>query len=116
LRKQNFKWTGKTDIKVHPMRDGRHVPIKTLMKKMHVEQYDSPAPLRAGIVETRTLVLPLKQSAGGPTIPLVKAGDNVKAGQPVSEPAPNALGAIIHAPFAARVAAVAGDRITLAKS
>ena len=36
LRKQNFKWTGKTDIKVHPMRDGRHVPIKSLMKKMHV--------------------------------------------------------------------------------
>ena len=97
------------------MRDGRHVPIKTLMQKMHVEQYDSPAPLRAGIVETRQVVLPLKQSAGGPTQPLVKVGDTVKAGQPISEPAPNALGAIIHAPFAATVSAVAADRITLTK-
>ena len=97
------------------MRDGRHVPIRTLMKKMHVEQYDSPAPLRPGIVETSVLVLPLKQSAGAATIPLVKVGDTVKAGQPISEPAPNALGAIIHAPFAAKVTAIANDRITLTK-
>jgi len=101
LRKQDFNWTGKTDIKVHPMRDGRRVSIRTLMEKMHVEQYDSPAPLRSGIVETRTLVLPLKQSA---------------ADQPVSEPAPNALGAIIHAPFASKVTAIASERITLTKS
>jgi Na+-translocating ferredoxin:NAD+ oxidoreductase RnfC subunit len=115
LRKQNFKWAGKTDIKVHPMRDGRHVPIKSLMKKMHVEQYDSPAPLRAGIVETKQVILPLKQSAGGPTTPLVKVGESVKAGQPVSEPAPDALGAIIHAPFAAKVSGVSKDTITLTR-
>jgi Na+-translocating ferredoxin:NAD+ oxidoreductase RnfC subunit len=58
-------------------------------------------------------VLLLKQSAGGPTLPMVKVGDSVRAGQPVSEPAPNALGAIIHAPFAAKVTAIANDSITL---
>ena len=83
------------------------------MRKMHVEQYDSPAPLRPGIVETREVVLLLKQSAGGPTVPVVKVGDSVKAGQAVSEPAPNALGAIIHSPFDAIVTAIANDRITL---
>lgn len=97
------------------MHDGRRVPIKTLMKKLHVEQYDSQAPLRAGVVETRQVVLPLKQSAGGPTVPLVKEGETVKAGQAVSEPAPNALGAIIHAPFAGKVSAVTNDAITLTK-
>lgn len=86
------------------------------MKKMHVEQYDSPAPLRAGIVETRTLNLILKQSAGGPTVPLVKVGEVVKAGQPVSEPVPNALGAIIHAPFVAKVTAIPNNRIRLSKA
>lgn len=115
LRSQNFKWTGKMEVKEHPMHDGRRVPIKTLMKKLHVEQYDSQAPLRPGVVETRQVVLPLKQSAGGPTVPLVKIGDTVKAGQPISEPAPNALGAIIHAPFAAKVSAVTKDAITLTK-
>ncbi len=115
LRAQKWQWTGSKEVKEHPMHDGRRVPIKSLMKKLHVEQYDSQAPLRAGVVETRQVVLPLKQSAGAPTVPLVKAGDNVKAGQPVSEPAPNALGAIIHAPFAAKVSAVTKDAITLTK-
>lgn len=115
LRAQNWKWTGPKEVKEHPMHDGRRVPIKTLMKKLHVEQYDSQAPLRAGVVETRQVVLPLKQSAGGPTIPLVKEGDTVNAGQPISEPAPNALGAIIHAPFAAKVSVVTKDAITLTK-
>jgi Na+-translocating ferredoxin:NAD+ oxidoreductase RnfC subunit len=115
LRKVNFKWGGKMDIKVHPMRDGRHVPIKSLMRRLHVEEYDSQAPLRAGIVATDRVVLPLKQSAGAPTVALVKAGDTVKAGQPISEPAPHALGAIIHAPFAGKVTAVTPASISISK-
>jgi Na+-translocating ferredoxin:NAD+ oxidoreductase RnfC subunit len=42
-------------------------------------------------------------------------GDTVQAGQAVAEPAPKALGAIIHSPFAATVSAVTSDRITLTK-
>lgn len=38
------------------MRDGRYLPIKSLMKKMHVEPSDSPAPLRAVIAEAGVLV------------------------------------------------------------
>ena len=59
-----MKWTGPTEVKPHGMRDGRRVPIKTLMRKLHVEQYDLPAPLHAGKIEPARLVLPLKQSAG----------------------------------------------------
>ena len=32
-------------------------------------------------------------------MPLVKIGDRVRAGQVIGEPAPNALGAILHAPI-----------------
>lgn len=115
LREQGFKWSGKMDIKAHPMRDGRHVPIKALVRKLHVEAYDAPAPLREGVLDTSEVVLPLKQSAGAPTIPMVRVGDVVAAGQPVAEPAPNALGAFIHAPFNALVTNIANDRITLCK-
>jgi len=115
LREQGFKWTGKMDVKAHPMRDGRHVPIKSLMRKLHVETYDSPAPLRDGVLDTQKAVLPLKQSAGAPTVPIVRVGDMVEAGQAISEPAPNALGAFIHAPFKARVSSIESDRITLCK-
>ena len=115
LRKTDYKWSGKMDIKAHPMRDGRHVPIKSLVKKLHVGEYDVPAPMTHLELLVKQIHLPLKQSAGAPCLPVVKVGDTVKAGQAIAEPAPKALGAIIHSPFAATVSAVTSDRITLTK-
>ena len=57
-------------------------------------------------------MLPLKQSAGTPCLAKVKAGDRVNAGQVIGEPAPNALGAILHAPIAATVREVNDKHIT----
>jgi len=106
MRQAGRKWTGKMDVKPHPMRDGRRVPIKSLMRKLHVEEYDHPAPAtRLDFVPAR-LVLPLKQHAGAPCQPVVKVGDRVKAGQVIGEMAAGAMGAILHAPMAGRVAAV----------
>jgi Na+-translocating ferredoxin:NAD+ oxidoreductase RnfC subunit len=113
MRRANQKWTGPTTIKAHPMRDGRHVPIKTLTKKLHVQDYDLPAPWWEGRLKPSRLVLPLKQSAGSPCQAKVKAGDRVTAGQVVGEPPPNALGALLHAPMAATVQAVTDQQIVL---
>ncbi|MGH7994622.1 MAG: 4Fe-4S dicluster domain-containing protein, partial [Limisphaerales bacterium] len=81
------------------MHDGRRVPIKTLAKKLNVLEYDLPAPLVEKEISPGRLVLPLKQSAGTPCIAKVKVGDHVRAGQVIGEPAPNALGAILHSPI-----------------
>ena len=45
MRAKQIKWTGPMNPKVHAMADGRRVPIKTLAKKLHVLDYDLPAPL-----------------------------------------------------------------------
>ena len=101
---EKCEWNRPTpDIKPHGMRDGRHVPIKTLTRKLHVEKYDLPAPLYSGKIEPSRLVIPLKQSAGTPCLPKVKVGDRVSAGQIIGEPAPNQMGAILHAPLAGRI-------------
>jgi Na+-translocating ferredoxin:NAD+ oxidoreductase RnfC subunit len=113
MRRANQKWSGKMEVQVHPLREGRRVPIKALVHRMGVDEYDVPAPYRAESLAPRQAVLPLRQSAGAPTVPAVKAGDTVREGQPVSAPAPQALGAIIHAPFGARVTAVTAEAITL---
>lgn len=113
MRAQAVKWTGPMNPKPHPMRDGRRVPIQSLTRKMHVEDYDLPAPLSAEIISPNRLVLPLKQSAGTPCVPKVKAGERVTAGQVIGEPAPNALGAILHAPMAGTVRAVNEQQIVL---
>ena len=113
MRRANLKWTGPTTVKPHAMKDGRRVPIKTLTKKLHVQEYDLPAPLRADGVEPKRLVLPLKQSAGTPCQPKVKVGDRVSAGQIIGEPAPNALGALLHAPLAGTVREITSQQIVL---
>lgn len=112
MRRANIKWSGPTNVKPHAMQDGRHVPIKTLTKKLHVQDYDLPAPLRDGVSPAR-LVLPLKQSAGTACIAKVAAGSRVTAGQIIGEPAPNALGAVLHAPTAGTVREVSELQIIL---
>jgi Na+-translocating ferredoxin:NAD+ oxidoreductase RnfC subunit len=113
MRAASQKWTGNPEIKPHPMREGRRVPIKTLVKKLHVQEYDRPAPFGGSQISPARLVLALKQSAGAPVKPLVKPGDRVTAGQVVGEPPANALGALLHAPVSATVAEVTDNQIVL---
>ena len=113
MRKANLKWSGSMTVKPHPMRDGRRVPIKSLMKKLHILQYDHPAPLRDGVLAPQRVVLPLKQGAGSANQALVKSGDRVAAGQPLGGLPEKTLGAIVHAPFAGIVAEVTPNQIVL---
>jgi Na+-translocating ferredoxin:NAD+ oxidoreductase RnfC subunit len=116
MRKAQVKWTGPMNPKVHPMGDGRRVPIKTLTKKLNVQDYDLPAPLITDEISPNRLVLPLKQSAGTACEARVKSGDRVSAGQIIGEPAPKALGAILHAPMAGVIRDVTNEQIILEKS
>jgi Na+-translocating ferredoxin:NAD+ oxidoreductase RnfC subunit len=115
LRRAGVKWSGPAAVKVHPMAEGRRVPIKSLTRRLQIDAYDHPAPLEAIPLAPRRLVLPLKQGAGVANRPLVQAGDPVTAGQPLGEPPANALGAILHAPVDATVAEVTEDRVVLTR-
>jgi Na+-translocating ferredoxin:NAD+ oxidoreductase RnfC subunit len=116
MRAKQIKWTGPMNPKPHPMADGRRVPIRTLAKKLHVLDYDLPAPLLHQEISPARLVLPLKQSAGTACLSKVQNGDWVKAGQILGEPAANALGAILHAPMAGVIREVNAHQIILEKS
>ena len=113
MRAAGIQWTGPTTTTPHPMRDGRHVPIKALMKKLHVQEYDLPAPYEDRAVNPEQVILPLKQGAGVPNTPLVRPGDRVAAGQPLGEIPEGALGAIIHAPFAGIVTEVTNGMVSI---
>jgi Na+-translocating ferredoxin:NAD+ oxidoreductase RnfC subunit len=113
MRAKQIKWTGPMNPKPHPMHDGRRVPIKTLTQRLHVQDYDLPAPWRSEDLSPNRLVLPLKQSAGTACVPTVSAGARVNAGQIIGEPAPNALGAILHAPLSGSVREVTDQQIIL---
>ena len=115
LRATGFKWTGPAPTRPHPFHDGRHVPIERLVSKLGIGAWDKPAPLRSLDREWTRLVLPLKQSAGVPVVPSVRAGQKVKAGDVLGEPPEGTLGAPLHAPITARVESVA-DVIVLVKA
>jgi hypothetical protein len=115
MHAKQIKWTGPTNPKPHPMADGRRVPIRTLAKKLHVLDYDLPAPLLKREISPSRLVLPLKQSAGTACLPKVKNGDRVTDGQIIGEPTANALGAILHAPMAGFIREVNAQQIILEK-
>jgi Na+-translocating ferredoxin:NAD+ oxidoreductase RnfC subunit len=113
MRKGNIKWAGPAEVRVHPMRDGRRVPIQSLMRKLSITEYEHPAHWTARTVEASRVVLPLKQSAGVANTPVVRQGDRVRAGQALGAIPDKALGAIIHAPFDASVAEVTEKQIVL---
>jgi Na+-translocating ferredoxin:NAD+ oxidoreductase RnfC subunit len=113
MREAGVKWTGPAEIKPHPMREGRRVPIQSLARRLHVLDYDHVAPWEPSTVRTSRLILPLRQGAGLPNHPLVKAGDRVQAGQPLGSIPEKSLGAILHAPCAAVVEAVTQHQILL---
>ena len=115
LRAASVAWSGPKDVKPHPMRDGRRVPISALLRKLRIEEYDLPAHWEDRPVAPDRVILPLRQGAGAPNVPLVKVGDTVAAGQQIGQIPDGALGAIIHAPFAGIVAEVA-DYITITRA
>lgn len=116
MKKANAKWSGPTTVKVHPMRDGRRLPIKTLMKKLNLTQYDSAAHWESTTVEPGRVVLPLKQGAGSACNALVGSGERVTAGQALGAIPEKALGSMIHAPFAGTVESVNATHIILNRS
>jgi hypothetical protein len=72
MRKDNIRWSGRMDVQVHPMREGRRVPIKSLMRKLSISEYDHPAHWTATTIEPARVVLPLKQSAGVANLSVVR--------------------------------------------
>jgi Na+-translocating ferredoxin:NAD+ oxidoreductase RnfC subunit len=113
MRKANLKWTGKMEVEPHAMREGRRVPIKSLMRRMHIEQYDVQAPLETMDFQPKRILVALKQNAGAANVPLVKVGERVSAGQQIGQTPGKALGAVIHAPFAGVVESVTDQQIIL---
>ncbi len=116
MRRAQVKWSGPMTVKPHPMRDGRRVPIDSLMQRLAIGEYAHDAPWQARSVAPARFVLPLKQSAGTGGRPLFTTGPPVQAGQPLTELAEKTLGAVIHAPAAGTVAAVTEREIVLTPS
>jgi Na+-translocating ferredoxin:NAD+ oxidoreductase RnfC subunit len=79
----------------------RRAPIRKLMARLGLTSFHNVGPLMATPVRTVRVGIKLKQHVGPPCEPCVKAGQKVKAGEPVGRPGVKdgkpALGAAVHA-------------------
>lgn len=113
LRARGFRWTGPAPTHAHPLRDGRRVPIRSLMKKLGIQNYDHPAPWRKWEQVPSRVELRLKQHAGVAAQALVKPRDAVKKGQVLADVPEGTLGARVHASVDGWVERVDDQRIVL---
>ncbi|MDR3755001.1 MAG: SLBB domain-containing protein [Terracidiphilus sp.] len=84
-------------ITPHPMAEFRRVPMRRLIAKLGLGEFNNVGPLTEHTFAPRTVKILLKQHAGAPAIPIVQSGDRVRVGDLLAVPEAGKLGARIHA-------------------
>ena len=97
LKQAGIKWSGRNEVSPHPMYEGRRTPLKQLMKRLDLLDYDHASEFSGREIKPTRVELPLVQHIGAPAQPVVKIGESVKKGQCVGEIPDGKLGARVHA-------------------
>jgi Na+-translocating ferredoxin:NAD+ oxidoreductase RnfC subunit len=91
-----FKGTPES-VTPHPMAEFRRVPMRRLMAKLGLGEFNNVGPLTEHTFAPRKVNVLLKQHAGAPAVPVVKSGDRVREGDLLAAMEKGKLGARIHA-------------------
>lgn len=96
-----------------PFRDHKRFPVSKLIKMLGLTDYDRPAPMDDSLTQVKKVVIPLRQSAGVPSVACVAVGDEVNKGDLIAAVPEEKLGSNIHASISGKVTAVSETSITL---
>lgn len=100
-RERGLTFKGSAEsIEPHPMGEFRRVPMRRLIARLGLSEFNNTGPLIDYEFAPRKVNLPLKQHAGVPAVPVVKSGDRVRESDLVAVPEAGKLGARIHASIA----------------
>ena len=113
LRQHGVKPPAATLGPVRKERAYRRVPMSRLLSRLGLTAYNKTAPLSEDVVVPSQLKVLLSQHIGAPSVPLVKAGDVVVAGQPLAAAAENALSVGLNAPLGGVIKSVTDKVITI---
>ncbi len=97
-RERDLTWKGTPEsIVPHPMAEFRRVPMRRLIARLGLGEFNNTGPLSDHKFAPSRVELPLKQHAGAPAVATVKCGDRVRVGDLLAAPESGKLGARIHA-------------------
>jgi len=99
--------------RVHPMKEGRRIPLALLRKRLGVEEYEREAPFDDQDITPRSVKINLVQHMGSPAEPLVAQGDSVSTGDLIATVGSSALGANVHSSLCGRVRSVADGLVEI---
>jgi Na+-translocating ferredoxin:NAD+ oxidoreductase RnfC subunit len=105
-RAAGMKFVQKKEVRVHPMKESRRVPLSQLRKRLKIEQYETDAPFRKLDYVPKRARIRLKQHMGQAASPVVHEGDAVKQGDLIAEVAEKDLGANLHSSLDGKVKSV----------
>lgn len=103
MRTEGTKYIQTKEVKVHPMKEGRRVPLKQLISRLRLGDYDVKTPFKKNDYAPPSVKILLKQHLGEAAEAKVKIGQRVGEGELIASPAENKLGANIHASIAGTV-------------
>lgn len=107
------KWDGAKTVQVHTMKDSRRIPVKQLISRLGVAEYDDHAEYEEVTVEPSQVCIPLKQHVGIAADVVVNKGDKVDLGQLLGRVQEGKLGACVHASIKGQVTHVSNETITI---
>jgi len=115
LKEKGIKWAGPMEVSPHPMYEYRRTPLKQLIQRLGIEEYDRPTPLQQIECRPASVSIPVFQHIGAPAQPVVSVGQSVTRGELIADiPAPQ-LGALLHSSISGVVRAV-GANIVIASA
>jgi Na+-translocating ferredoxin:NAD+ oxidoreductase RnfC subunit len=108
-RERGLGWQGRPeDLRPRPLANQRRIPTHRLMAKLGLTGFRNVGPLEGRALAPRRVAIPLQQHVGVPSVPTVRLGESVIAGDLVAAPPAGKLGANIHASISGRVGQIDG--------
>jgi Na+-translocating ferredoxin:NAD+ oxidoreductase RnfC subunit len=96
LRAAGIQFVQQAEVRVHPMKESRRVPLAMLRKRLRVEEYEREAPFENVSFTPARVRIMLSQHAGKPARPVVAPGDKLQKGALVGRVEARELGANVH--------------------
>lgn len=112
LRKSGVKLS-QSNKNVDENREYRRVPVKRVVARLKLSEFDIDAPICNLSKLPNILNLSTRQSIGAPVTPVVKVFDKVKAGDVIGEVDENSLGVYLHSPINGVIVEVDSNNIVI---
>ncbi len=111
MRAEGIKFVQQKPVKVHPIKDGRRVPLSQLIMKLKLHDYNVDAPFNSKELKVNSVCIPLQQHIGKPAQAVVNKGELVKAGQLIGKVPEGELGANVHSSVNGKVREIKAESI-----